>query len=788
MQCARTKPLVLLATLLLVASGSAAAVCAAQEGQGGLTLVRDGKPQAVLVLSKEALNSQPEQGRRKVKKAQRSEPLTAEKEAADEIQLYCKKISGATLPMVAAGGELQGLAPIYLGAAADASVLAAVRAKGTDPGSFALMVTPRQASIGGLSPQAIYYGACELLEQLGVRWFMPGELGTVIPKSPTLLLREQTTIQVPSFASRYLQGVESDWEKHLRAGGPRFPSSHGIHLGISRDTLFERHPEYHALRDGKRSRSQLCISNPEVLRLTIESTKQFFRDNPEADIIGMGANDGRGFCECEQCKALDAGDYDPFGHCESMTDRYVWFFNKVLEGIRDEFPNKRIGFYAYAAYCRPPVKVKPDPKLVPAVAMISLCRMHGMNDPVCPEKSYEQWIIEEWGKLLPQVYYRGYWFNLADPGLPFFMLRRIADEIPLGKRLNVAGWRTECMANWPGSSPSLYLAHKLMWDHAANPQAILADFCQKFFGPAAAAMQQYIDLMDRTVYNADYHTGSIWDMALVYPAPLRAEAGKLLQEAAGAAAADTLAAKRVDTYRQSFAFLQGFCDAMEGRTVGDWPRAQQGLERMIAIRESLSAAALMPKKAQDYMNRYLTTTITQGYARATGGNRVLAALEDQWLFQIDPERVGEAIGWFRPDLRGGNWQPICTSSRTWSDQGLRYYKGLAWYRQSVDIPADVRGKRAFLWFGAIDEEAKVWVNGQPIGISPKVVFKPFELDATEAIEPGKPNLVVVCVANEKLNELGTGGIMGPVMFYLPAAGKDAKLENSKPLGVTFPEY
>jgi len=59
---------------------------------------------------------------------------------------------------------------------------------------------------------------------------------------------------------------------------------------------------------------------------------------------------------------------------------------------------------------------------------------------------------------------------------------------------------------------------------------------------------------------------------------------------------------------------------------------------------------------------------------------------------------------------------------------------------------------------------------------------------SEAIRPGQPNTVVVCVSNETLNELGTGGIMGPVMFYLPGAGKVAKLENPKPLGKVFPEY
>jgi len=761
--------------------------CASAEA---LTLVQDGRPQAALVLSKEAFDFETGQAAKPRRKARQADPLGDERQAAEEIQRYVEKISGATLPIVPAGDNLQGLKPVFLGGAADARLLESIKPKGSDPSSFALVVTAKQASIRGLSPQATFYGACELLEQLGVRWFMPGELGTVIPTANTLVLREQSTVQVPSFPSRHLQAVEEGWQKHLRAGGMRFPSSHGIHLGTQPARLFAEHPEYFALRSGKRSMSQLCISNPEVLRLAIQTTKEFFRANPDAPIIGMGANDGRGFCECDRCQALDGGDYDAFGHCQSMTDRYVWFFNQVLDGIKDDFPRKRIGFYAYAAYNRPPVKVKPDAKIVPAVAMITLCRLHGMENPVCPEKGYEKWIIQQWGRIVPQVYYRGYWFNLADPGLPFFMIRRIAREVPLGKQLGVAGWRTECLTNWAGNTPSLYIAQKLMWDHTASVEAIMDDFCAKFFGPAAAEMRRYIDLMDKAVDEADYHTGSIWDMALVYPQAVRAEARKELEKASRLVPADSLLAKRIDMYGKSFGFLEGFVDAMEGRAAHDWGRAKRGPDQMIAMRDALASATppLVGKKAEEYMNRYLTQTITQGYARTTGGNRLLAGLKEEWSLQIDPERVGDVLRWWDPAVIGGNWQKILTCSRTWSDQGLRYYKGLAWYRQTIDIPAEAEGKRVFLWFGAIDEAAKVWVNGQPIGISPRITFKPFELDATAAVRPGKPNVVAVCISNEVLNELGTGGIMGPVMFYVPAAGKDATLENAKPLGKVFPEY
>jgi hypothetical protein len=62
---------------------------------------------------------------------------------------------------------------------------------------------------------------------------------------------------------------------------------------------------------------------------------------------------------------------------------------------------------------------------------------------------------------------------------------------------------------------------------------------------------------------------------------------------------------------------------------------------------------------------------------------------------------------------------------------------------------------------------------------------PFELDATEAVRPGS-NVIVICVANNVVNEVGTGGILAPVMLYAPAEGKDAKLRNFRDLKPTFP--
>ncbi len=117
-----------------------------------------------------------------------------------------------------------------------------------------------------------------------------------------------------------------------------------------------------------------------------------------------------------------------------------------------------------------------------------------------------------------------------------------------------------------------------------------------------------------------------------------------------------------------------------------------------------------------------------------------------------------------------------TSSRSWSDQGLHYYKGVAWYRQTVTIPAEFEGRSIYLWFGGVDNAAKVWVNGELLGTNreplhglPGVAgtFRPFDFLATSAVRFGAENTVSVMITNDRLAELGTGGIVAPVMFWSP---------------------
>jgi len=73
----------------------------------------------------------------------------------------------------------------------------------------------------------------------------------------------------------------------------------------------------------------------------------------------------------------------------------------------------------------------------------------------------------------------------------------------------------------------------------------------------------------------------------------------------------------------------------------------------------------------------------------------------------------------------------------WKDERL-------WYRRSFSAPTLPDNERLLLHFGAVDWEAKVFVNGQPVG-EHRGGFDAFTLDITDTVKPGIENELVVAV-------------------------------------------
>lgn len=88
----------------------------------------------------------------------------------------------------------------------------------------------------------------------------------------------------------------------------------------------------------------------------------------------------------------------------------------------------------------------------------------------------------------------------------------------------------------------------------------------------------------------------------------------------------------------------------------------------------------------------------------------------------------------------------------WNSQRpeLLYYEGTIWFKKSFNLTPKA-GKRYFLYFGAINYESHIYLNGKKLGMH-KGGFTPIQYDITNQLSPSGGNFVVVKADNTRRPE------------------------------------
>ena len=134
-------------------------------------------------------------------------------------------------------------------------------------------------------------------------------------------------------------------------------------------------------------------------------------------------------------------------------------------------------------------------------------------------------------------------------------------------------------------------------------------------------------------------------------------------------------------------------------------------------------------------------------------------LNGQWNYIVDVQERGfydyrmreDRNGFFRDahqrskiDLVEYNFDtsPQMAVPGDWNTQDSRlfFYEGTVWLRRTFDYQPKP-GRRTVLYFGAVNYEAIVYVNGQKMGRHVGG-FTPFNYDITSALKPGQNNVIV----------------------------------------------
>ena len=465
-----------------------------------------------------------------------------ERKAATELQDYMLRISGAALPVITSD-KPRSRYEIILGQNELLNGLGKTINLGElEADGFIILTDSMRLVIAGGNKKGTLYGVYSFLEKyLGCRMYSADI--RVVPKIEKVVIGTIYDKQVPAIKFRDIHyNVTYDqkysaWHKldHDENGGkPAWGTwVHTFNGLVPPEVYFEAHPEYFSLIDGKRIPTQLCLTNPEVLKVVIQNLRKQIAANPMAQYWSVSQNDNRQYCTCEQCRAVDLQEGSPSG---SM----ISFVNQVA----DEFPDHIISTLAYEYTRRAPATLRPRKNV-----NIMLCSIEAFRDK--PIESATDSVsmslvkdVEDWGKIASDIIVWDYVIQFPNLISPFPNLHVLQPNIQFFVKNGVTAMFEQGNRDGGGEFAELrsYLISKLLWDPNADVDSLMNDFLAGYYGAGGKAIRTYIDEMQKAQAIADQPLrifGSPNEASTSYLTPALIQRYKQLFDEAEAAVADS---------------------------------------------------------------------------------------------------------------------------------------------------------------------------------------------------------------------------------------------------------
>jgi len=552
-----------------------------QQNEAAFYLVKDSRPQAVIVIAENALD-----------------PV---RDASADLQTYLYKISGAKVKIISDNQNVSG-SRILIGESKytrqhgyrnsdfkeqeyliktigkdlilmgrDENNVAVKRIRGS---SFCSKKYFQQ--IGSL------YAVNSFLEKFcKVRWYMPTELGEVVPRKKNIAVPAVDLRRTPSTDYRamfaydripkklwlwkytkvfkteppYLSNQETlAWGRRLKMGGEPFATNHGQGDYVKR--FGKSHPEWFADSTAQFG-NQLCYSNPEVLKQVVADARNFY-DGKYSGTWHIGKyfsvmpSDTRTWCKCKKC----APQYDKTrknGFYNGYVSKYVWtFVCKVAREIAKTHPKGIIGCAAYSDYTESPKGI-----VLPDNVSVTICKERYANyDPKNKEKTHK--FIKDWAKVTKKIFFWDYYLfpeSRTYERFPMVAPHSIATDIALMKRLGLKkGMMCQMdeafLRNLVLDHLRIYVTMKLLDDWDSDVDDILEEYYRLFYGPAAGPMKEFWTSLEQMYFRRrdpkSKYTGADYDWMVLCPPEDIKRLGKMVAAALRMAPVGSLYRKRVE--------------------------------------------------------------------------------------------------------------------------------------------------------------------------------------------------------------------------------------------------
>jgi hypothetical protein len=784
----------LILSLAAARAARAAEVGAIAEGTR-LCLVQGGRPAAAIVTAASAGDN--------------------ERLAAAELQKYLEKMSGAKLPIAAddapPAGTLVLVGRSRLTDAIPGLEIPSGRTKDLREEGFVVRTCGGNLVLAGNDAEPYLgtrYAVVELLHSLGVRWFLPGEIGEVVPRMTTVEVGPLNVLQRPDFPLRnFWEHARGDmgpqcaeWKVHNKMN-PRAQDAFGVPGDGSITNYlpaeeFAAHPDWFAAQaDGTRAKDHPCTTSEGMIQLVAERVKAGARAGRK--VTSFAPVDGNPRCWCSRCAAIGNG-FDGYGSNDRdpvpescASNEWFYFVNKILAEVGKEFPDHIIATNGYANRDVPPelppeIEFNPSRTLTVMFANICACTIHAYDDPKCWQMQRQGQMVRQWCKLSDKVWIYNYNYTmLVGKGTLTPMVHRLRRNIPLLKEWGLVGFHDQDESDWSLTGLTTRLVRaRLEWDVKADVDAILEDFFSKWFGPAAGPMRDFYAALEDAFDGATQHAHEDVILPAIYTDGLMEKLDRSIRAAEAAARSEPESSRlRID--RLLYDNLREYVALEKAKAACDFPAAAARAGRMLEIQAELNKITpFMGWRPYAVYDLGWEQKRMEALAARTGGpaGELVAILPAEAAFKTDPFDDGRFERWQEPAVDVSSWNRIRTITG-WDTQGFshdscpgyhaadgRPYKGVAWYQLDVDVPASAAGKKVFLHAPAVVNEAWVWVNGRYAGRRPYKMpwFRPqeMELEVTKLLQPGAKNRITLRVLCN-YDVWGANGIYERMFLFAP---------------------
>ncbi len=384
-------------------------------------------------------------------------------------------------------------------------------------GSYIITSTDKRIIINGAGNKGTINGVYAFLEKFcGCHWYETQVI--IAPENSTLTVPADIDIKYTPFFeytetdTASSRDIEFSLANGLIGGAYRyFTAEQGTaveYLGrfchtmttffCKSETYFEEHPEYFALRNGKRTPNQLCLTNEKVKDIVTAEVLELLESehNPDADIqiVSLTQHDNFDYCQCNNCKAID----DENG---SQSGTMITFVNEIARRVKEHgYDNVVFDTFAYQYTRKAPTKVVPREDVIVRLCSIECCFGHTLDDPKCEQNVDFMNDLRKWGKICNRIYIWDYVHNYANTLCIFPNFGVLQRNIQIFYENNAKGLYEEGNYYIDNSDAEFaemrtYLLSKLMQNPYLDYEAEMDGYLNGVYGPGGCYIREFIDII-----------------------------------------------------------------------------------------------------------------------------------------------------------------------------------------------------------------------------------------------------------------------------------------------------